>query len=59
MSVLVNGIAIEQWNKNNTSFVSNINVTKYIIIAIQQKKARLPKTKTTTVQTTFKLEYEL
>lgn len=42
MSVLVNGIAIEQWNKNNISFVSNINVTKYIsmpfIIAIKQKK---------------------
>lgn len=59
MSVLFNGIAIEQWNKNNTSFVSNTNVTKYIImpfiIAIKQIKARLPKTKTTTVQTMFKL----
>lgn len=42
MSVLVNGIAIELWNKNNISFVSNINVTKYIsmpfIIATKQKK---------------------
>lgn len=29
------------------------------IIAIKQKEARLPKTKTTTVQSTFKLEYDL